>query len=179
MSLKLLKEYVRDSVLIIESESGEDTNSEAEESEVLDPFKGITGSFSSMEEFTNSVNDSLKKFKKSKLSKIKDKKGLAAAGSVANLGLDILVPYYSAVSNATDLIRKTYAMKDNKKSNTFLDNFNIDDNLSKIVDDELEKDFLEWLLSKDDVSLENMNINALLQDYLANEFEKRTVDIKK
>ena len=175
MSSKLLREYIEKFFLLVEDA---EENIEVEQ-EVENPFSGITGSFSTIGEFKEAINLSLVKFKKSNLSKIKDKKGLAAAGSVANLGLDVLVPGYSAVANATDLIRKMYLLKDNKKSNTFLDKFNIDDNLSKIVDDDLEQEFLEYLLSKDDLSLENININKLLQDYLANKFENRTVDIKK
>ena len=69
-------------------------------------------------------------------------------------------------------------MDDKFKSNTGLDKLNIDDNISKIVDDKVEAAFLNFLIDKlgkmnPDTPMPDASIE--LQDFLATKFDKNTV----
>ena len=81
----------------------------------------------------------------------------------------------------TDVVKTMGSMPDEKKTNTWLDNLNIDDEFSAIVDDRIENNFLLDLASKlnnepDDKTLElNYDINAKLAEYISNEYDHRTV----
>jgi len=81
----------------------------------------------------------------------------------------------------TDVVKTMGSMPDDKKTNTWLDNLNIDDEFSAIVDDRIENNFLLDLASKlnnepDDKTLElNYDINAKLAEYISNEYDHRTV----
>ena len=70
---------------------------------------------------------------------------------------------------------------DSVKTNTGMDRLNIDDDYSKIVDDDIENGFLDDFLAKlselpDDAPIPDAN--AQLEDYLRFKFNQRTVDIE-
>lgn len=92
-----------------------------------------------------------------------------------------LIPGASNAKTALDFFKTAFAKPDTVKTNTWLDKLDIDDQISKIVDDTVENSFLENLsksLEKvpDDRKLEDdFNINKNLQDFLKNNFKNRSV----
>ena len=95
-------------------------------------------------------------------------------GLVTNaLGLKVL-------QDAATFVKSMYSLPDDKKTNTVLDVFlNVDDDVSAIVDDNIEnaflQDFLEIIQDKPDDEKITANITQELQNYIANEFNQRTV----
>ena len=90
------------------------------------------------------------------------------------------VPGLSAAKNMFDLARSAYTLPDEATQGTALKFLNVDDDVSKIVDDPIENAFLADLsktLEKDpdDTKLEDIDITKRLQLYIADKFNKRTV----
>lgn len=113
-------------------------------------------------------------------------------GKIASKGKEIAVstalgfiPGASAAKTAYDFFKAAYEKPDTKKSDTWLDNLDIDDQVSAIVDDAVEQGFLEALVKSiesesDDKELEkDFNMNTKLSDYLADEYKGRTVSYTK
>ena len=111
-----------------------------------------------------------------------------AGGEVGKKALEMAVEQIPILSNvwaavkgakeAKDMIGTLYGMDDSFQSNTGLDKINIDDNISKIVDDKVESAFLNYLV--DDLGKRNPDekmpdVNIVLQDFLADKFNKHTV----
>ena len=111
-----------------------------------------------------------------------------AGGQVGKKALEMTVEQIPGISNiwsiikgtkeAKDMISTLYGLEDKFQSNTGLDKLNIDDNISKIVDDKVEAAFLNFLIDK----LGKMNPDAPMpdasieiQDFLASKFDKNTV----
>jgi hypothetical protein len=94
------------------------------------------------------------------------------------------IPGASAAKTAYDFFKAATQKPDTKKTDTWLDNLDIDDQVSAIVDDTVENGFLEDLVKSiesesDDTELEaDFNMNKKLQDYLADKYEDRTVSMK-
>jgi len=73
-----------------------------------------------------------------------------------------------------------YNLPDDKKTNTGLDKLNVDDQVSKVVDDRIENAFLNdfsmYLKSFDDETpLEKLDVTELLGTYISDEFLKTVV----
>ena len=133
----------------------------------------------------------LKRF--SKILQAKKKGGpVAQAATKALLGY--VLPGGAEVANALPELIKTFedapdwisALKnlatknDNFKTSDALSKVNVDDEISKIVDDQVEIDFLNYVvgeLSKepDDTPLEKIDMTDQLRQYLAKTFDNRTV----
>jgi len=111
-----------------------------------------------------------------------------AGGQVGKKALEMAVEQIPVLNNiwsiikgskeAKDMISTLYGMEDKFKSNTGLDKLNVDDDISKIVDDKVEAAFLNHMID----SLGAMNpddkmpdVNLMLQSFLANKFNKNTV----
>lgn len=82
--------------------------------------------------------------------------------------------------DTASFIRTMYRLPDNKKTNTVLDVFlNVDDDISAIIDDDLEnaflQDFLEIIQQKPDNEKLVDNITVELQKYVANKYNQKTV----
>lgn len=94
------------------------------------------------------------------------------------------IPGASAAKTAYDFFKAATQKPDTKKTDTWLDNLDIDDQVSAIVDDTVENGFLEDLVKSiesesDDAELEaDFNMNKKLQDYLADKYQDRTVSMK-
>ena len=94
------------------------------------------------------------------------------------------IPGASAAKSAYDFFKAATQKPDTKKTNTWLDNLDIDDQVSAIVDDTVENGFLEDLVKSiekesDDAELEaDFNMNKKLQDYLSSKYNNRTVSLK-
>lgn len=109
-------------------------------------------------------------------------------GSIVSKGKEVAVdtvlsfiPGAGAAKSFFDLVKAAYKKPDTKKTNTWLDKLDIDDDVSAIVDDAVENGFIENLTKTieaepDDKELESdFNMNKKLQDYLSDTYNKRTV----
>lgn len=85
---------------------------------------------------------------------------------------------WKGVQDAKEIIGKLYGAEDTFRSSTGLDKLNVDDNVSKIVDDPIEVAFINDLLA----TIEDMDdlapipdVNVELQKYLARKFDNNQV----
>jgi len=138
----------------------------------IDPAKKGSYEFSQLETYGD-----LKKVIKSIALKQK-------GGKIGNVALDTvigLIPGAGAAKTTFDFIKAAISKPDVKKTNTWLDKLDIDDDMSKIVDDTVENGFMQMMSktieSKPDTqSLEpNFNMNAEMVNYLKKQYAGRTV----
>ena len=90
------------------------------------------------------------------------------------------VPGLAAAKNMFDLARSAYSLPDEATQGTALKFLNIDDDVSKIVDDPIENAFLAELSKTlqekpDETKLEDIDMTRELQTYLADKFNEKTV----
>jgi len=99
-------------------------------------------------------------------------------------GIDQILGFIPGASNAKttfDFIKAAMHKPDDKKTKTWLDKLDIDDNTSTIVDDSVENGFMKTLSSTidkmpDDQKLEDdFNMNQKLVDYLKDKYKGRTI----
>jgi hypothetical protein len=94
-------------------------------------------------------------------------------------GLGNFKAIFDAAKDAIGIVKGLYGAGDNIKTNTHLDNLNVDDEVSKIVDDPIENAFLNYLLNDrfddDSESLADFNATEELQKFLAAKFAGTTV----
>jgi len=150
----------------------------------IDPAKKGSYEFSQLETYGD-----LKKVIKSITSrqKVSTIKG-GIKGKATDIALDAAVellkatiPGVGLAKHGYDVFRGLIKKPDTKKTNTWLDKLDIDDEMSKIIDDTVENGFIEamtkTLESKpDDKPLEpDFNMNAEMVKYLRDKYEGRTV----
>jgi len=109
---------------------------------------------------------------------IKTKKKSALKGFGIGLVLDALGG--AVFKDTATFIKTMYKLPDDKKTGTVLDVFlNVDDDISAIVEDNIEnaflQDFLEMIQNKPDDETIDKNITQELQDYIADKFNQKTV----
>lgn len=85
-----------------------------------------------------------------------------------------------AADSLKDLIMQTYKLPDDKSTGTGLDALNIDDEISAIIDNQVENRFLNWLIKsmegqEDSTPLRKINMDRLLQNFLMQQFNGRTI----
>jgi len=102
-------------------------------------------------------------------------------GSVALGTLMGFIPGAEAAKTTFDFIKAAISKPDTKKTKTWLDKLDIDDEMSAIVDDTVENGFMQ-MMSKtieskpDSQPLEpDFNMNAEMVNYLKDKYEGRTV----
>ena len=85
---------------------------------------------------------------------------------------------WQGAKDAKEIVGKLYGAEDSFKSSTGLDKLNVDDDVSKIVDDPIEVAFINDLLK----AMESMDdldpipdVNVELQKYLADKFNSNQV----
>jgi hypothetical protein len=103
---------------------------------------------------------------------------------IGQVALDTIIGFIpgAEVARTTfDFIKAAISKPDTKKTNTWLDKLDIDDEMSAIVDDTVENGFMQ-MMSKtiesesDSKSLEaDFNMNSKMVDYLKREYSGRTV----
>lgn len=105
-----------------------------------------------------------------------EKIGDVAIGTVIGF-----IPGAEAAKTTFDFIKAAVSKPDNKKTKTWLDKLDIDDDMSKIVDDTVENGFMQ-MMSKtiegepNDKQLEqDFNMNQKLVNYLKTNYQGRTV----
>jgi len=85
---------------------------------------------------------------------------------------------WRGAKDAKEIIGKLYGAEDTFRSSTGLDKLNVDDNVSKIVDDPIEVAFINDLLATingmDDLA-PIPDVNVELQKYLARKFDNNQV----
>jgi uncharacterized protein YxeA len=103
---------------------------------------------------------------------------------VGELALDVVlgaIPGIGAAKTTFDFIKAAFEKPDTKKSNSWLDKLDVDDEVSAIVDDTVENGFLKAIAQaidseSDETALEqNFNMNQKMVDYLKKEYSGRTV----
>lgn len=92
-----------------------------------------------------------------------------------------LIPGAEAAKTTFDFIKAAFSKPDTKKTNTWLDKLDIDDEMSAIVDDTVENGFLQTLSKtiegeSDSTPLESdFNMNAKMVNYLKSKYGGRTI----
>jgi hypothetical protein len=91
------------------------------------------------------------------------------------------IPGASAAKTAYDFFKAAIEKPDTKKTNTWLDKLDIDDDMSKIIDDTVENGFMQAITKSiesesDDKKLEDdFNMNQKMVDYLKDLYGGRTI----
>ena len=123
------------------------------------------------------------------INSITRKQKLGAIGGVGKdqligTAVDLLgkvVPGVSAAKTTFDVVKALISKPDTKKTGTWLDKLDIDDEMSAIVDDTVENGFMQAMAAAiekeaDDKPLEqDFNMNAKMVNYLKNKYQGRTV----
>ena len=131
----------------------------------------------------NTVGDLRKIIKLVRAKAVGGEVGKKAAGLLIGMipGGGAALELVGAATSASSLIKKLFGADDKYKTGTGLDLLNVDDDISKIVDDPIEVAFLNYLLkdkfksASDDQSLEDFNVTTGLQDFIASKFNNKTV----
>lgn len=105
-------------------------------------------------------------------------KKLAGIGFDAILGA---IPGLGTAKTAFDVVRAAFGRPDDRKTNTWLDKLDIDDETSAIVDDTVENGFLQMMSNK--INRENpekqlepdFDMNKELVNYLSQKYDRRTI----
>jgi hypothetical protein len=114
----------------------------------------------------------------------KQQKGEKILSKGKEVALDTLlgfIPFASAAKTTYDFMHAAISKPDGKKTGTWLDKLDVDDDMSKIVDDTVENGFMQ-MMSKtiesesDTKPLEqDFNMNAKMVNYLKTNYGGRTV----
>jgi hypothetical protein len=92
-----------------------------------------------------------------------------------------LIPGASNAKTAFDFIKTAVSKPDAKKTNTWLDKLDVDDEMSQIVDDTVENGFMQAMAKAIESELDtkpledDFNMNAKMVDYLKKTYSGRTV----
>ena len=117
----------------------------------------------------NTYGDLKKVIKAISLKQKEEKIGQVALDTVVGF-----IPGAEAAKTTFDFIKAAFSKPDTKKTNTWLDKLDIDDQMSAIIDDTVENGFLKMLANtleneSDTKPLESdFNMNAKMVDYLKN-----------
>jgi len=103
---------------------------------------------------------------------------------IAGVGVDTIIgaiPFIGNAKTIVDFFKAAINKPDDKKTNTWLDKLDIDDDTSKIVDDAVENGFLGYIVNKinstpNETPLDpDFNMNDELSEYLKITYNNRTV----
>ena len=115
---------------------------------------------------------------------IEKERSLKKAGKVGKglVGVLANVSGVDMVKGLGSMLKDAYKLPDSKKTNTFLDRLNVDDEVSAIVDDAVENMFLnnaaeEFIELPDETELDQIDITQRLADFIAKKFGQRTVSV--
>ena len=92
-----------------------------------------------------------------------------------------LVPGGVAAKKIYDVIRNVYTLPDDKRSNTALDHLNVDDQMSAVLDNRVENQFIKDYLKQfekvsDDVKLGNLDMTQMLSDFIRKKYKNTKVE---
>ena len=103
---------------------------------------------------------------------------------IAGLAVDTIsdfIPGLGTAKTTYDFIKAAISKPDTKKTKTWLDKLDIDDDMSKIIDDTVENGFIQMITKTiegepDSKPLEqDFNMNQKLVDYLKQNYQGRTI----
>jgi hypothetical protein len=103
---------------------------------------------------------------------------------IGNVAVDAIlgiIPGIGAAKTTFDFVRAAFSKPDTKKTNTWLDKLDIDDDMSSIVDNTVENGFLKIISQTIDSKSDNtplesdFNMNAEMVDYLKRTYGGRTI----
>lgn len=122
----------------------------------------------------------LKALIKTAASKKKADQGKAAFKDLASGMLADLIPGGGTVKGMFDAVKSMYSLPDEKRTGTALDYMDVDDDVSAIVDDNIENAFIKSMSSKletmsDDKPLADINMTQQLSKFISRKFNNRTV----
>ena len=130
--------------------------------------------------------DTIGKVRKAIGAAVKAKKKEISSQQAKQFGADTLIGAVPVIGNVASvakgllgIAKSMYKLPDNEKTGTALDNLNVDDMISMIVDDGVENKFLNSFLKQfeglpDDVPLVNLDMTKALTDFINNEY-RRTI----
>jgi len=86
------------------------------------------------------------------------------------------IPFANTFSSTFEFVKTEFQKSDKKKTNTWLDKLNIDDDLSKIIDDSIETNFLKSIVKEiesrnnNELLEQDFNINKKIISYISNNY---------
>ena len=106
--------------------------------------------------------------------------GKEAGKDLAKGILADLLPGGGTISGAFDAFKTMYSMPDDKRTGTALDYLDVDDEVSAIVDDNVENKFLKAVVDNikdvdDSMRLADFNMTKKLAKYIKQNFDSRTI----
>ena len=124
----------------------------------------------------NTYGDLKKVIKAIKLKQKGEKIGKIALGTLLSF-----IPGAEAAKTTFEFMKAAMSKPDTKKTDTWLDKLDVDDEMSAIVDDTVENGFMQAMADtieskSDSLPLESdFNMNAEMVEYLRDKYEGRTV----
>jgi len=115
---------------------------------------------------------------------IKNQKGEKILSKGKEIAIDQVLGFIPGASNAKslfDFIKTAITKPDSQKTNTWLDKLDVDDDMSRIVDDTVENGFMQTMSKtiekeNDTKPLElDFNMNAQMVNYLKQQYNQRTI----
>jgi hypothetical protein len=115
---------------------------------------------------------------------IKNQKGEKIFSKGKEIAVDQVLGFIPGASNAKslfDFIKTAVSKPDSQKTDTWLDKLDVDDDMSRIVDDTVENGFMQAMAKtiereNDTKSLEpDFNMNAQMVNYLKQQYNQRTI----
>jgi len=100
--------------------------------------------------------------------------------TAAGLVID-LIPGAGTVKNISDILMNVYRLPDEKRTNTALDALNVDDQISAVLDDRVENQFIKDYLKQfeevpDSTNLGELDMTKLLTDFIKQKYNNTTVE---
>ena len=107
-------------------------------------------------------------------------KGAAKGGFLTALGAALGMPLLGGATSAAELVVKSWQLPDEKVTGTGLDYLRVDPDLSAIVSNDAENDFLNNFTETlkglpDETRLQDIDINEMLRNFLFANYNQRTV----
>jgi hypothetical protein len=140
-------------------------------------MEGWRGYVNEQEDPFKTIGDLRQALKRIRLAK----KGKGVANVAKDIAVSALLGVVGAgsVKSLFDLVKPLYTQPDDKKTNTSLDRLNVDDEISAIVDDTIEDNFikdLSQILAKlpDKAPFSTIDITRELSKYIAGKYSGRT-----
>ena len=124
----------------------------------------------------NTYGDLKKVIKAIELKQKGEKIGNVALGTLLSF-----IPGAEAAKTTFEFMKAAMSKPDTKKTDTWLDKLDVDDEMSAIVDDTVENGFMQFMADtieskSDSLPLEsNFNMNAEMVEYLRDKYAGRTV----
>lgn len=123
---------------------------------------------------------------KAALNKLVSSKGKGGKLAVAKeFGIDIVSDAIGlgTAKSVFELVKGLSKMPDSKRPQSFLGNFDIDDYVSKIVDNDIEDEFTKYLVKKindtdDSKPLKGFNMTSEVNNYLKQHYSGRHFKVK-